>query len=225
MKKILIVAATQFEVQPFINFLQQAMLQKKHPIFSQYSYEIFVTGVGMVNTTLKLYKQLSDNKYDLVLNVGVAGSFDANLPKGSVVEVVAEEYGDFGAENADGSMATVFELGLLDGEALPFTKNRLLNPTPLNFRKLEQVLGLTVQMVHGSKARILKVSQKFKDVHIETMEGAAFFQTCLQLDVNFAQIRAVSNFVEPRNKENWQLDLAVENLKDKLVELFQTHII
>ena len=38
------------------------------------------------------------------------------------------------------------------------------------------------------------------------MEGAAFFYVCLKEKVNFFQIRAISNFVEKRNKKNWEIN-------------------
>jgi futalosine hydrolase len=46
------------------------------------------------------------------------------------------------------------------------------------------------------------------------MEGAAFMYACLIADVPFAEIRAVSNKVERRNREAWKLKEAVENLAD-----------
>jgi futalosine hydrolase len=57
------------------------------------------------------------------------------------------------------------------------------------------------------------------------MEGAAFFQTCLTEGVAFAQIRAVSNFVEARNRDNWKMEEAIKNLNEVLVELFEKRLI
>jgi futalosine hydrolase len=47
---------------------------------------------------------------------------------------------------------------------------------------------------------------------IESMEGAAFFYACRQLNVPCLQIRAVSNYVEKRNRDNWHIGLAIKNL-------------
>jgi futalosine hydrolase len=44
------------------------------------------------------------------------------------------------------------------------------------------------------------------------MEGAAFMSACLMHKVQFAQVRAVSNLVERRNRDAWKLDVAIRNL-------------
>ena len=36
---------------------------------------ILITGVGMINTAINLTKELNNNDYDLVINMGVAGCF------------------------------------------------------------------------------------------------------------------------------------------------------
>ena len=44
------------------------------------------------------------------------------------------------------------------------------------------------------------------------MEGAAFMYSCLILGVAFAQVRSVSNVVEPRNRDTWKINEAIRNL-------------
>jgi len=44
------------------------------------------------------------------------------------------------------------------------------------------------------------------------MEGAAFMSACLIGKVPFAQVRAVSNLVERRNRESWRLGEAIQHL-------------
>jgi futalosine hydrolase len=231
MKKVLIVAATQFEIQPFIHFLSTEMRQKQSIVFRNYEFDVLITGVGMVNTALKLTKRLSQNPYDMVLNAGVAGSFigdksTKNPPilRGAVVEVVSEQYGDLGVEEADGRFTDMFELGLIKPDEAPYKKGKLLNPKPLNLNALPKVSGLTVQKVHGFEPNIEAISKKY-DCQIETMEGAAFFQTCLTEGVAFTQIRAISNFVESRNRDNWKMQEAIQNLNEVLIELFEKRLI
>ncbi len=47
---------------------------------------------------------------------------------------------------------------------------------------------------------------------VESMEGAAFMYACLIHGVPFAQVRAVSNIVERRNRAAWKLDEAIAKL-------------
>jgi futalosine hydrolase len=54
------------------------------------------------------------------------------------------------------------------------------------------------------------------------MEGAAFFYVCEQTKTSCLQIRAISNVVERRNRENWQIELAIKSLNDTLIKLFES---
>jgi futalosine hydrolase len=51
------------------------------------------------------------------------------------------------------------------------------------------------------------------------MEGAAFFYACRQMNVHGMQIRAVSNYVEKRNREAWNIGLAIKNLNTFAIDL------
>jgi futalosine hydrolase len=65
--------------------------------------------------------------------------------------------------------------------------------------------------VHGNEASIYKLGSRI-NAQIESMEGAAFFYACRQMEVPCMQIRAVSNYVEKRNRDAWQIGLAIKNL-------------
>jgi futalosine hydrolase len=51
------------------------------------------------------------------------------------------------------------------------------------------------------------------------MEGAAFLYSCINEQIPCAQLRAVSNYVERRNKANWKMDLALENLTHCFIDI------
>ena len=77
--------------------------------------------------------------------------------------------------------------------------------------------GITVNKVHGNAQSIEKTIQLHQP-QTESMEGAAVFYACQQLNIPAMQIRSISNYVEPRNRESWQIGLAVKNLNDWLIE-------
>ena len=54
---------------------------------------------------------------------------------------------------------------------------------------------------------------------VETMEGAAFFETCLRHGVPFAEIRAVSNFTGERDHARWDIPLALRHMEAALQTL------
>ena len=72
-------------------------------------------------------------------------------------------------------------------------------------------LGITVSTVHGNEASIARVTERFNP-DVESMEGAAFMYACLVHGVPFAQVRAVSNIVERRNRSAWKLTEAIAAL-------------
>jgi futalosine hydrolase len=51
------------------------------------------------------------------------------------------------------------------------------------------------------------------------MEGAAFFAGCIDFEADYIQIRAISNYVEKRDKSKWNLPLAIQNLNNELIQL------
>ena len=44
-----------------------------------------ITGVGMVNMSISLTEKLFYEKYDYVINIGIAGSFNKNFKNGDVM--------------------------------------------------------------------------------------------------------------------------------------------
>jgi len=91
--------------------------------------------------------------------------------------------------------------------------------TYMAFSKLKQVKSITVNTVHGNADSIAALVKRL-DPQIESMEGAAFFYACNQVNLPSLQIRAISNYVEPRNPENWDINLAVKSLDAYLMKLF-----
>ena len=53
---------------------------------------------------------------------------------------------------------------------------------------------------------------KREKADIETMEGASVFKVCEEFNIPCLQIRSISNRIEKRNTDQWDLDLAIRNL-------------
>lgn len=216
--KILIIAATPFEVAPLREYLEENYTSDTpfHYKKEQQEVILLITGVGMTQTAYALGKALVIEDFQLAINAGVAGAFNKKLQLGDVVNVVEERYGDLGVEEANGDFTDLFEMELINGQQAPFRENVLPNDRGAEFDFLPKVKGLTVNKVHGFAGSIAKIRAKYQ-VDIETMEGAAFFQACLTEEVPFLEIRAISNYVEPRNRANWELGKAIQNLNVVLI--------
>lgn len=221
--KILVVSATPFEIAPLRTYLHEHYTSQTdvHYVREQQQVHLLVTGVGMTQTALHLSRRLSQDDFQLVVNAGVAGAFDSQLSLGEVVHVVEERYGDLGVEEQNGDFTDVFEMELIDGQAAPFQNGVLYNEQAAAFNFLPKVRGLTVNKVHGNMQSIARIRSKYH-ADVESMEGAAFFQTCLVAGVPFLEIRAISNYVEPRNRANWKLAEAIAALNESLIKLLQT---
>ena len=151
----------------------------------------------------------------MLINAGIAGSFLSSYAIGTVVEVAADTFGDFGIDN-NGNFIPAKSTELLKQNIFPFTGGWLKNPNPFDI-SLPQVNGITVQTVSGS-INLIEIRKKFFNPGIETMESSAFFYVALREQIPFGAIRCISNRVEPRNKKRWNTDLAIKNLNDYLNE-------
>lgn len=218
--RLLLVAATPFEIAPLLSHLTEHFQQGEDGSFSkdQLSIKILVTGVGLTHTGYFLGRMLEAQPFNLAINAGIAGAFNRNLEIGEVVNVVTERFGDLGVEEADGRFTDVHEMGLIEADAPPFQFGILHNPGAGEFNFLPEANGLSVNKVHGHLPSIEKVEKKYGS-DVETMEGAAFFLACLYSGVSFLAIRSISNYVESRNRENWNLPLAIERLNEVLINM------
>ncbi len=221
---ILLVAATPFEIQPSQEYLKKHFIQSSSFQYQKGDVEvsILITGVGLPMMAYALGRVLSNKKVNLAINAGIAGAFKPALKIGDVVQAASERFADLGVQEADGRFTDVHEMGLIEGDQPPFQNGKLINEAVENFAFLPTVNSLSVNKVHGHEADIEAVRQKYPDAEIESMEGAAFFYACLQEGIPFLEIRSISNYVEPRNRDNWNVPLAIERLNEVLVELLES---
>ena len=199
MGRTLIVAATEIEVKGLMSSLKE-----------DEEFEFLITGVGMINTCFILTKRLSIGGVDKVVNVGIAGAFDKKLELGQVVQIVTERFSEFGAED-NGSFLKADEMNLMSASDLDFK-------THLRFSGLEELRGITVNTIHGEEQSIRKVVDLFNP-EVESMEGAAVALVAEKFGVEWAQIRAISNYLEPRNRDSWQIELAINKLCEVVTKI------
>jgi futalosine hydrolase len=214
--RLLIVAATAAEIDPLLASVRQESsgdARLRRGTRGDHAIDVLTTGVGMVATAAWCSHALAMSRYDMALNVGVCGSFDPAIEIRAVVHVISEQLPEMGAE-ADQAFLTLEELGLLASREFPFRDGRLMNADPpanVALQRLPCVHGITVNTVHGNQRSIATVRQRCKP-QVESMEGAAFMYACLIHHVRFAEVRAVSNVVETRNRAAWKLTEAIGNL-------------
>jgi futalosine hydrolase len=222
--KILLVAATELEIKKIVsNFVLKAEISRN---FNRYTFlhheiDVLVTGVGMVATAFELGKIFSSHKYDFALNAGIAGSFDKNIKIGETVYIDHELFAEFFAEHGD-EIIPVLNLEIIN-DIFPFSnkKGELINKTMIFnavINSLPRARGITLNKISGSEKTINDLKKYFKP-QTESMEGAAFYYCCFSAGVNCAQIRTISNFVEPRGLAKWEIEKAVNSLTDEIISI------
>ena len=186
-----------------------------------HTIDILVTGVGMVATAYHLGRRFVKEQYDLAVNIGICGAFDQSLI-GIVVNVKQDCFADFGAENND-EFIDIFQTGLMNPDQFPFTKGWLFTDDLYSnkfLKKLQEVKGISVNKTSGNEQTILKLRNKY-NADVESMEGASFIYCCQMNKTPCMQIRGVSNLIEKRNKNNWQMDAAIKSLDESVKLLIE----
>ncbi|RYD80936.1 MAG: futalosine hydrolase [Sphingobacteriales bacterium] len=196
--KTLVVAATKAE----LTFLYQHFSLQEGDFIEAKNFDVLITGVGMVATAFALGRHLSP-KYNLVLNLGIAGSFERAFELGSLVNITEDTFAELGAEDGE-NFLTITDLGF--GENTYKSKSHLKVNLPV-------VSGVTVNRVSGNDRNIKNLTERLNP-KTESMEGAAVLFACSRENIDCLQIRSISNYVESRNKDKWKIGLAIKNLND-----------
>ncbi|MGQ9847140.1 MAG: phosphorylase family protein [Bacteroidales bacterium] len=195
---VLLVVATKLEIDQEI--FHRIINSSKHQI------NILVTGIGVPSTLYNLSKYVflqktETSSLDLIINIGIAGSFKDDLNNGEVIQVVEDTYADIGFEE----QREFKHISEIINTPIFYKNNYLFDFQFKNQR------GITVNTVTDDKEKILSLIEKFNP-EIETMESAAIFDFCLKENIPFIVIRAISNKVGERDKSKWHISLAVHNL-------------
>jgi futalosine hydrolase len=203
----LAVAATEMEMAP----LGRMLAASKVPCVT------LVAGVGPVESALRMARFLCTDGRHIrgIVNFGVAGAY-INLQgyqSAAPLDVCLAEReiaGDFGicyGDNMDylpeeltGRIAYDIDRSLLLQAGLILQRNDL-HPHVGTF--------VTVNAVSGTRARGENLRQQWQGL-CENMEGASIARVAEAFGLPFLEVRSISNMVENRNSQNWQLDEACE---------------
>jgi len=205
--KVVIASATEKEIIP----LREAIAVLKPQGYETLQITFIETGVGMLSSCFSLAGLFCQEKPDLVIQAGIAGTFSTDIILGSVVVVKDEFLADMGVEEG-GIFRDLFDLNLQQ-DFFPYTNRSLSNvhiPT-LNYLCWKEVTGITINEITTSERRINQLKRKYNPV-IETMEGASFHYCCICNQVPFLQVRAVSNYIGERDKSKWNFKDSFNNL-------------
>lgn len=168
---------------------------------------VIVGGVGPAAAAAATSAELAGRPAELVFSAGLAGGF-VPLGSGDVAVASAVVFADLGAQSP---------AGFLPLSALGLGDERHEIPAKLAVELADRTGGhlgtiLTVATVTGTAERATELAQRFPDAVAEAMEGAGVAAAAARHDVPFAEIRAVSNAVGPRDRAAWQIPAALDAL-------------
>ncbi|HEY0536169.1 MAG TPA: futalosine hydrolase [Actinoplanes sp.] len=157
-------------------------------------------GVGPAAAAAGTARLLAVGHYRAVISAGIAGGFPGRAPVGATVIGTRSIAADLGAESPDGFLP-IEELGF--GRSLvetdPALRKRLTAALP------GAIVGdvLTLATVTGTAATAQRLAGRFPAAVAEAMEG--FGVAVAAGDLPFAELRAISNPVGPRDRAAWRL--------------------
>ena len=166
---------------------------------SKHEICIVYTGVGKVAAAVSAFKALKDEHFDLVLNVGTAGS--KNLPVGSIVTAV-----DF----TDRDMESAADFGA----CWQLSTKHSVSPRILSLFQPQAMCNTGDRFVTG---------QTRSEGDVFDMEAFAEATVCLQLQQPFLSVKYVSDRIGENSAKGWkemlqEARIALENHMEKLME-------
>ncbi len=156
---------------------------------------VFAGGVGPAAAAAATSAALATAGHDLVINAGIGGGF-APLQVGGIAVASAIVFADLGAET---------DTGFSGVSALGFGTDRYEVAPQLAIELTDRTGGrlgtvLTVATVTGTAATADELRGRYPDAVAEGMEGAGVAAAATLHGVPFAEIRAISNAVGPRDR-------------------------
>ena len=214
---ILITAATVLEIQRIEDFLK-----KEGNSVGMYRYDYNdhliatqVTGIGSVHVAFALARYPKVEQFDVIINVGIAGSFNTDLSLGDVVIIAQDRFADIGMQQIDGSFSSLWD-GDLAPKHYPYDDlGWIQSEMPKSLPDLPKVKSITLNTVTGTNTQAEALKKEYQ-ADIESMESAAFIYACKMLQIKHLPLRAISNYVEDRDKSTWQIGKALDNLTNVL---------
>lgn len=231
-EEILVLSATAFEQLA----LREAMAERVQRKVAEREWvsgkiggqpvTLVTTGIGAVNAAHALTCYLQEQRPRRVVQVGVGGAYPESGARVGDLALASEEYyGDLGVRTPTGWQDSelmgipVLEKGRSYFNRFPTDEQwvqRAAAALP------EAYIGpfVTVQECAGTDELGVERGRRFGAL-CENMEGAAAAHLCTLYEVPFAELRAMSNIVEQRTPEQWDLPQAAARAQAAVQQLLE----
>jgi len=199
-----------------------------------------ISGMGKTNAAHATTMLIEKFSPSVIILFGAGGAYPSSgLGVGDIAVAEKEVYGDEGVQLKDGFQGADF-IGI------PLLKKggrKYFNEFPLNEKLLEKVKKVippcpplvkggwgdfkiksgtfvTVSTCTGTKKKARELEKRFGAI-CENMEGAPVAHICTLYGVPLVEVRGISNIVEDRDREKWNVGLAAENCQKAVLEVLK----
>ena len=173
--------------------------------------DAIVGGIGPAAAAAATSAELARASYDLVVCAGIGGGFGPLQP-GDIAVASTIAFADLGAHSPAGWVE-------IEGAPVHYDV-----PPRLAVEIADRTGGhlgtvLTVAGVTGTAEQTEALAARYPDAVAEGMEGAGVAAAALVHDAPFAEIRAISNLVGPRDRDAWRIPDALTALRAAIADL------
>ncbi len=190
-------------------------------------------GIGKTNASHATTVLIEKHSPAMIIVFGGGGAYtQSGLKIGDIAVAEKEVYGDEGVLLKDG-----FQTSELIGIPLLVKgRRKYFNEFPLDKRFVKMAVNITrithytsrimiksgtfvtVSTCSGTIKRAKELEKRFNAI-CENMEGAAIAHVCDIYGIPMVEIRGISNIVEERDMNKWNLKLAAENCQRAVMEV------
>ena len=199
MSRLLVVTAVAAE--------RDAILGALAAVEAGLDVDVMIGGVGPAASAAAASAALARQAADIVISAGIGGGF-APAEVGGIAVASSIVFADLGAETPDGfGHISLLRLGPAQYDVPPALAVQVADRTGGHMGTI-----LTVATVTGTAATATELSERYPDAIAEGMEGAGIAAAATLHEVPFAEIRAISNLVGPRDRPSWRIPEALAAL-------------
>jgi hypothetical protein len=220
--KLLLCVASLADIEPFLQSYPASLQPSPAASFLHYTkilqHEVTIleTGIGLHQTTYKVTKAVTQQKYHLALKVSLGNAYKEELEVGTIVNIINEKPGDFGMI-IDKEWKDHYDLGLTKREDAPHVRGGFinLNTSYMNvFAPFKKVVGVTVNHYANQEGYRLK-TEKY-NAHCETGDGLGFVYPCLFERQSFYHLCVIENNLATGKKD---FAIASKAMNETLIDL------
>ena len=204
-----------------------------------------ISGIGKANAAHAATLLIEKFSPSAVINFGIGGAYpSANLRTGDIAIADKEIYGDEGLWLKDGFR----KADKIGTPLLKKGRKKYFNEFPVDKNLMQKAVKffgfvtchsslvtevksgafVTVSTVTGTDKRARELEKRFSasggGAICENMEGAAVAHVCAMYGIPMLEIRGISNIVEDRNRDKWDIKTAAENCQKIILALIKIRI-